>query len=164
MENDGLTYKIKLDNCSEELGEKFIKYLDDNFIYYKIVTTPCFSYNNKTYEVKSFKADSFAVFVEELKKNCVDDIFLYLLGAEYSDDGSIQYKIRYTPNEDILDNNINKLLILFNKLEKFLDKNPKFSASKAKKFLTEETQFSEFEVAKIMEFIRLFCVINNKGE
>lgn len=161
MENDELTDKIKLDNCSDELGEKFIKYLDDNFICYKFSAVPCFRYNNISYDCKTLEVNSFAEFVTELKKNCTDEIFLYLLRVEYSDDGSILYTIRYAPNKDILDNNISALSYLFKKLEKVLDKKSVFGPSKVKEFLTEETQFSEFEIAKIMEFIRLFCVTKN---
>ena len=67
-----------------------------------------------------------------------------------------QYEIIYNDNKFLLE-----YIAIETSLEKVLDKKSVFGPSKVKEFLTEETQFSEFEIAKIMEFIRLFCVTKN---
>ena len=158
--NEELAEKLLLQNCPEEVGEQFLKYLDENFISYDFVKTVTFYNNDIEYEVGSIKVKNFTEFVLELQKNNIDEIFLFKLMLEYFDDGSAIYTVRYVANEDFLENNIHRLSNVFDLLEKSTRDSTVMNPSKIKNLLlnySPDKSFTEFEIAKIMEFIRLFC-------
>ena len=77
--NDELAEKLLLQNCPEEVGEQFLKYLDENFISYDFVKTATFYNNDIAYDSQSIKVKNFTEFVLELQKNNIDEIFLFKL-------------------------------------------------------------------------------------
>lgn len=159
--NDELAEKLLLQNCPEEVGEQFLKYLDENFISYDFVKTATFYNNDIAYAVQSIKVKNFTEFVLELQKNNIDEIFLFKLTLEYFNDGSTIYTVRYVANEDFLENNIPRLSNVFDLLEKSTRDSTVMNPSKIKKLLSayiSDESFTAFEIAKIMEFIRLFCL------
>lgn len=154
--------KLNLENCTDELGNSFIKYLDDNAIEYRFVRVPCFEHNGLNYECKSANVSCFSEFGAELKLNSVDEIFLFKLIVNYDDDGRITYRIRYAESRDVLTNNLRALSSAFAELEESLRLNHTFSSSKVRKFLNKKTAFAESEIDKIVECVKRFCPVQIK--
>ena len=69
--NEELAEKLLLQNCPEEVGEQFLKYLDENFISYDFVKTATFYNNDILYNCESIKVKNFTEFVLELQKNYI---------------------------------------------------------------------------------------------
>ena len=161
MENSKLVDTIKLDNCSEELGEKFLNYLTSNYITYSFIEAPTFTWNNKIHNMESISVVNFSKFVDILKTRGADEIFLCRLGQEYQEDGAVTYKIRFCENKDILINNLLELTKLFSILDSLFKET--INPAKLKLYIENQTDYNEYEVSEIMKLIRLFCVNKDKN-